>query len=174
MGLRLRAQIPIPWRFDPITVETFKQAMRCLLEERQFNETDWPTLVKEVTYTCNSYFNASTGCSPHEVMYVGPLRSKAHVIFPSSRPRDFPSIQSFCKHTDEARHEVAERDTRTSRALSRLWRGSIIVDLSEAKLNQETGSGSEMMRPHSLSPIFRGPWLVAERRGVKKTKKQRC
>ena len=83
--------------------------MRCLLEERHFNETEWPTLIQEVTFTCNSYVNASTGCSPHEVMYGALLRSKADVIFPLRRPRDFPNISSFCKHAEEARLEVAQR-----------------------------------------------------------------
>ena len=113
------------------SVETFKQAMRCLLEERHFKETDWPTLVQEVTYTCNSYFNASTGCSPHEVMYGGPLRSKADVIFPFSRPRDFPVFKVIVSITKRQDMRLRKEYTRTSRAL----RGSIIVELSAAKFN---------------------------------------
>ena len=136
------------------SVETFKQAMRCLLEERHFNETDWPTLVQEVTYTCNSYFNASTGCSPHEVMYGSPLRSMSFLR--SVDLATFPVFKVIVSIPKRQDMRLRKECTRTSRALSRLWRGSIIVELSTAKLNQDSGSGSEMMRPHSLSQMLRG------------------
>ena len=32
------------------TVQTFKQCMRCMLEERKIEKTDWPSLVNEVTF----------------------------------------------------------------------------------------------------------------------------
>ena len=47
------------------SVQSFKQALRCLLEKRNIGETGWPSLVQEVTFACNSYVNSSTGYSPN-------------------------------------------------------------------------------------------------------------
>ena len=57
------------------TVQTFKQQMRCMLEERKIEKTDWPSLVNEVTFQCNAMVNSSTGYSPNEVMFGLELRS---------------------------------------------------------------------------------------------------
>ena len=88
------------------SVETFKQVMRCMLEERHINETDWVTLVQEVTFSCISYTNASTSNSPHEVMYGVHLRSRVDAIFPYNRSIDFPDLQTYYRHAEEARKEV--------------------------------------------------------------------
>ena len=68
------------------SVQSFKQALRCLLEERNIGETDWPSLVQEVTFACNSYVNSSTGYSPNEIMYASSLRTRADAIFPGIKP----------------------------------------------------------------------------------------
>ena len=47
------------------SVQTFKQVMRCLLDEREISVSNWPILVDEVTFTMNSLVNTSTGFSPH-------------------------------------------------------------------------------------------------------------
>ena len=50
----------------------------CLLEERRIeksNKTNWPVLLQEVTFVCNTLSNSSTGFSPHHLMYGTPLRT---------------------------------------------------------------------------------------------------
>ena len=149
------------------SVETFKQAMRCLLAERRIAETDWPALVQEVTFICNAYGNASTGYSPQEVMYGAPLRSKADCIFPCSKPSNFTDIHSYCKHAEEARIELAERVRENLLSSQRRMetnynRGTKSYDIESGDwvwLKDET-------RSNSLSPVFKGPWLVIERLGV--------
>ena len=50
------------------------------MEERHIEETDWPALLQEATFVCNSYVDASTGYSPNEVMYSARLRCNADAV----------------------------------------------------------------------------------------------
>ena len=45
-------------------VQTFKQVMRCLLEDRNINKSDWPSLLSELTFVIYSLPNASSKLSP--------------------------------------------------------------------------------------------------------------
>ena len=57
-------------------METIKQTMRCLLEDRKIpHTTNWPNQIQEMTFVCNSLPNSSTGITPHEVMYGSKLRT---------------------------------------------------------------------------------------------------
>ena len=56
------------------SIQSFKTALRCILEYCQIMETLWPSLLQEVTFTLNSLPNASTELSHHEVMYGTQLR----------------------------------------------------------------------------------------------------
>ena len=62
-------------------IQTFKQCMRCLLEERQISRTDWPKLTQEITFVCNSLVNVSTGLTPHEIMFGERLRGGVEPYF---------------------------------------------------------------------------------------------
>ena len=90
------------------SVETFKQAMCCLLEERHVDVTDWPALIQEVTFVCNSYVNAGTGYSPHETMYGATLRSRADTVFPFVKQNVFTDIKDYCSQAEKAREELIE------------------------------------------------------------------
>ena len=149
------------------SVQSFKQALRCLLEERNIGETDWPSLVQEVTFACNSYVNASTGYSPNEIMYAASLRTKADAIFPGIKPISFKDIQSYCEHVEEARKVVHERVHENVMNSQRRME----KNYNRGTKDSEVDSGDWVWlrneaRQHSLSPMFRGPWLVIERRGV--------
>ena len=141
------------------SVETFKQAMRCLLAERRISETDWPALVQEVTFTCNSYINVSTGYSPHEVMHGARLRSKADCVFPVERPSDFSDVQSYCQHAEEARkmidrnvwENILGSQQRMERNYNQGTKNSEIESGDWVWLNNEA-------RSSCLSPMFKGPW----------------
>ena len=149
------------------SIETFKQAMRCLLEERHIEETDWPALLQEVMFVCNSYVNASTGYSPNEVMYSARLRCKADAVFPFREQKDFTNIQSYCNHAEKSRKEVIDKIHQSimnsQRRMERNYnRGS-------KTSNVESGDWVWLKndaRPNSLSPMYKGPWLVVDRRGV--------
>ena len=138
-----------------------------LAEERYISVTDWPTLVQEATFACNSYVNASTGYSPHEVMYASQLRTKADAIFPFNRPSDFRDIESYCRHAEEARKEidkvVHENIVDSQQRMERNYnRGAKVCDIQSGDLVWLRDEA----RRHSLSPMYRGPWMVTERRGV--------
>ena len=57
------------------SIGSVKQVMRCLLEDRKMLQGDWPHVLAEVTFTCNSLKSSSTGRSPHEIFYGEELRS---------------------------------------------------------------------------------------------------
>ena len=77
----------------------------CLLQDRQVKETDWHTLVQEVTFNCNSQINASTGVSPHEVMYGVRLRKRSDAVLPDSDANNFDDIRTSCAQSKHARRE---------------------------------------------------------------------
>ena len=56
------------------SIQSFKTALRCMLEERHITQTHWPSLLQEITFVSNSLPNASTGLSPHEIMFGSQLR----------------------------------------------------------------------------------------------------
>ena len=55
------------------TIQSFKQTIRCILEERHLSSTDWPKLAQEIAFICNSQINASSGYAP-QVMFGDKLR----------------------------------------------------------------------------------------------------
>ena len=61
-------------------VQAAKQLLRCLLAERKMRTTEWPQIMKEVTFIYNSAKNTSTNVSPHEVMYGVALRPPQSVL----------------------------------------------------------------------------------------------
>ncbi|KAI6655322.1 hypothetical protein LOD99_2157 [Oopsacas minuta] len=57
------------------SIGTVKQVMLCLLADRKLRKTEWPLLLNEVSFTCNSLRNSSTGLSPNEIFYSEKLRN---------------------------------------------------------------------------------------------------
>ena len=61
------------------TIQTFKQTLGCLLEDGHIEKTNWPALLQEITFACNGLPNASTGFSPHHLMFGAPyVRQSMH------------------------------------------------------------------------------------------------
>ena len=116
---------------------------------------------------CNSYVNSSTGYSPNEIMYASSLRTRADAIFPGIKPDSFRDIQSYCEHVEEARivvhgrvyENVMNSQRRMEKSYNRETKDSVIESGYWVWLRNEA-------RQHGLSPMYRGPWLVIERRGV--------
>ena len=146
------------------SVETFKQVMRCLLVERHINETDWVTLVQEVTIPCISYTNANTSYSSHEVMYGVHLRLRVDTIFPYNRPIDFPDLQTYCRYAEEARKEVNAKvndnmlNSQQSMELIFIRRAkSCQIDLEIQECNQDSQSEeAEAYNTRRQLPHFNG------------------
>ena len=67
-----------------------------------------PCFCKEVILVCNSHVNASTGYSPHEVMYAARLKSEADTVLPPSKQNVFTDIQDYCNQAEGARKEIIE------------------------------------------------------------------
>ena len=88
-------------------------------------------------------------------------------IFPGIKPISFRDIQSYCEHVEEERKVVHERvhenvmnsQRRMEKNYNRGTKDSEIDSGDWVWLRNEA-------RQHSFSPMFRGPWLVIERRGV--------
>ena len=141
--------------------------MRCLLAERRISETDWPTLVQEVTFTCNSYINASTGYSPHEVMHGARLRSKADCVFPVERPSDFSDVQSYCQHAEEARKMIDRNVWENILGSQQRMERNYIQGTKNSEIESSDWVWlKDEARSSCLSPMFKGPWVVIEKRGV--------
>ena len=56
------------------SIQSFKTALRCMLEERHITQTHWPSLLQEITFVLNTLPNVSTRLSPHEIMFGAQLR----------------------------------------------------------------------------------------------------
>ena len=76
-------------------IQTFKQCMRCLLEERQISRTDWPKLTQEITFVCNSLVNVSTGFTPHEIMFGERLRGGIDTVLPPGEHATYSDLTSY-------------------------------------------------------------------------------
>ena len=62
-------------------VQSVKQVMRCLLEDRGIEKDDWPSILQEVSYNLNCLSSSSTGYLPYTVMYgVKPM--SPHFLYP--------------------------------------------------------------------------------------------
>ena len=77
------------------SIQSFKTALRCILDDRQITETHCPSLHQEVTFTLNSLPNASTGLSPHEVMYGTQLILALERWLPLQQCNKFVEVQDY-------------------------------------------------------------------------------
>ena len=144
------------------SVQTVKQTMRCLLEDRVISHTNWPSIVSEVTFVCNALVNTSTGFSPHQIMYGTKLRTK---------------LDRWIPRCEEENRDVRDYSRTNIEERKSLWKEA---DSSQVKMKQwydrgktpsKIHSGDEVFvdikpRKHALAPIFDGPWLVEERKDV--------
>ena len=81
------------------TIQSFKTALRCLLQDREITKKHWPSLLQEVTFILNFLPNASTSLSPREVMYGTPLRIQLDKWLPFHDSGDYVEVQEYAERT---------------------------------------------------------------------------
>ena len=91
------------------TIQSFKQTMRCILEERHISSTNWPKLTQEIAFICNSQVNASSGFTPQEIMFGEKLRLKIDTIIPSDKHTSYPDTGSYCEALKFKNIELQDR-----------------------------------------------------------------
>ena len=111
--------------------------------------------------------NASTGFSPQEIMYGVRLRTRADAVFPHSEEVNFSDVPSYCACSKQSREgisqSVVENIEYSQELMRRIYdRGSKETDVKSRDWVWLRNDA----RTHSLSPMFRGPWLVLDRRSV--------
>ena len=149
------------------TIQTFKQCMRCLLEERGITSTDWPKLTQEITFICNSQVNASTRCTPQEIMYGERLRRKIDAIIPSTEHACFEDPVSYCEAATPRNLELQERVAKNIEVAQDKMKTA--YDKKTKPSNIQSGDWvlvRDETRSSALAPLYLGPWLVVERLGV--------
>ena len=77
------------------SIQSFKTALRCIFEDRQIADTHWPKLLQEITFILNSLPNASTGFSPHEVMYGTQLRLPLVKWLPFQQCGEYVEVEDY-------------------------------------------------------------------------------
>ena len=85
-------------------VQTVKQVMRCMLEDRNLEKDAWPSILQETPYELNSMPNASTGYSPFRITYGQLATSK---LLLQNKPSHV-SVEDWCD-------EIVSRQTGTIR-----------------------------------------------------------
>ena len=56
-------------------VESVKQSLRCFLEDRNLDRTNWPSVLQEVAFNINSVRSSSTGFTPQGLMFGANIKS---------------------------------------------------------------------------------------------------
>ena len=139
------------------SIQSFKQAMRCLLAEKDVGRTEWPKLLREVCFLHNAQSNASSVLAPNEVMFGTQLRTRVDAAL------RLGGMETKKERNKELYEEVASNLETAREKMSRYYdRGTRRTDVEEGDwvlLKDEA-------RSDSLAPLYRGPWHVAEKRGV--------
>ena len=111
------------------SIQSFKTALRCIFEDRQIADTHWPKLLQEITFILNSLPNASTGFSPHEVMYGTQLRLPLVKWLPFQQCGEYVEVEDYvdraCQRNEKLWKEV-QRKTEKSKTT---WRSGMIEKL---------------------------------------------
>ena len=149
------------------TIQSFKQCMHCFLEERRISRTHWPRLTQEISFICNSQINASTKCSPHEVMFGEKLRGKVDAVIPYAEHTSYDDPTSYCEAVSprnvELYDRIAENIDRAQKKMKTAY------DRKTSPSDVQSGDWvlvKDETRRSSLAPLYVGPWLVVERVGV--------
>ena len=169
LGIEKRRSSPYHPEGDGLaerSIGTVKQTMRCLLAERALRKTDWPLLLNEVSFVCNSLKNSSTGRSPHEVFYGEELRNSLDLDLGYGVKEAVTSEEHYqeLKEKRDQLKEIARKNVETACANSKRF-------YDRGKIDSDIGSGDQVLlrdqaRSSSLDPLFIGPYFVVSRKGA--------
>ena len=146
------------------SIGTVKQVMGCLLLERDIPKTEWPRLLSEVSFTCNTLVNASTGLCPQELMYGNRLRGPIDAMLENNDAMgnlDEHDTVSELKRIQAELREVALNNSKEAkeRIKSAYDKGkdSSITEGDRVYLSNES-------KHDSLDPWYIGPYTVRDGR----------
>ena len=142
-------------------VQAGKQLLRCLLAEREMSSTEWPELMKEVTFVFNSARNSSTKLSPHEVMYGVSLRPPQSVTL--SDPSAYVSPEDHVDESQAAQQETYHRLCKSdaqAKSRSKQYYDRARVSPSSRRIVAGDQVMVRVEERSGLDPMFRGPYPV--------------
>ena len=148
-------------------VQTVKQVMRCMLEDRNLEKDAWPSILQETSYELNSMPNASTGYSPFRITYGTEPRQLATSKMLLQNKPSHVSVEDWYD-------EIGSRQTGTIRKVGENLqeaRGRMKRFYNRGKTTTEVTKGDfvglkKQPRPSGLDPCYLGPYQVIRRRGV--------
>ena len=156
-------------------IQSFKQTMRCLLARERLDRTAWPqilpqislhtTLSREPNMILFGRKNSTSGFSPNQIMFGSRLRTKIDAAIPPVDNGGYFEMDTYYERAARDNSNIYERASANTedaqRMMKRYYDGASMVS--------EINPGDLVLvkdecRPDSLSPIFKGPWRVVERR----------
>ena len=129
-------------------------------------KTEWPDIMKEVSFVFNSTKNSSTKMSPQEVMYGVTLRAPQSVTV--SDPAPYVCPEDYVEETRDAQSGIFRRvdgNSTEAKSKSKEYYDRSKVDPVERQIN----AGDRVMLRNEersgLDPLFRGPFVVTKTAG---------
>ena len=146
-------------------IQSFEQTMRCLLAEKRLDHADWPQILQEVSFTHNAQSNASTRFSPNQIMYGSQLRTKIDSAIPLMETKVYPDMDTYLDTMQRDNEELYERvASNTGIAQDRMKSNYDKGAKESGVVPGDWVLVKDECRPNTLAPLFKGPWLVAEKR----------
>ena len=149
-------------------VQTFKQTLRCILEDRHIEKINWPALLQEITFVCNGQPNSSTGYSPHQLMYGTPLRIPVNAWTYLEQKEDGQPDRAVYSQWVATRNSAFNDH---AREYTELAQANIKRFYDRGKSHSDIILGDWVLieykaRIDALEPMYKGSWLVLERKGL--------
>ena len=123
--------------------------MRCLLAQERLDSTTWPQILQQISFTHNG----------------SRLRTKIDAAIPLFDNGGYFEMETYCERAARDNSNIYERVSANTedaqRRMKRYYdRGSSVSEINPG----DCVLVKDECRPDSLSPIFKDPWRVVERR----------
>ena len=148
-------------------MQTVKQVMRCMLEDRNLEKDTWPSILLETSYEINSMPNASIGYSPSRIMYGVEPRQLATSKLRLRNKLTHASIDDWCEESGKLRGDtLRETNENLKDARGKMKK---FYDRGKSISDVETGDHvwlRNQPRLSGLDPCYMGPYQVTGHKGV--------
>ena len=107
-------------------IQTVKQVMRCMLEDRDLDRDAWPSILQEISYEINSMSCASTVYSPFRIMHgTDPRQLATSSLRLQSKPSHM-SVEDWCEEIGNRQTEIINARTNRNEAQERMKKGTTL------------------------------------------------
>lgn len=151
-------------------IQSAKQVMRCLLQEKKIEQSHWPSLLTEVSFTMNSMTNATTKVAPQELFFGNKLRSptEAQICIDKLEriDSDDQKVSDLVKDISMKIHDFSEIAKKTADEAH--LRMKVQYDKGTKESTVVPGDYvllNDKCRKSGLDNPFTGPYIVTQRRG---------